>query len=85
MLPHILPYVPLPIRTALAPYLPIPHWGRMLKVVDTMDSQSRNVFYGKKAALEKGDEAVTHQIGEGRDIMSILSESSIIPHCLLLC
>lgn len=76
MIPHVMPYIPLSIRAAIAPYLPLPHWGRMLRVVNAMDTQSRNVYNSKKVALEKGDEAVTHQIGEGRDIMSILSTSN---------
>ena len=29
---------------------------------------------GKKAALAKGDTELTHEIGEGKDIISILSE-----------
>ena len=43
-------------------------------IVDTMDRQSREIFNSKKAALEKGDEAVSHQIGEGKDILSVMSE-----------
>ena len=39
-----------------------------------MDEMSKKIFYHKKAALEKGDTAVVHQIGEGRDILSVLSE-----------
>lgn len=35
------------------------------------------IFNAKKAALEKGDDAVVLQIGEGRDIMSVLSEHSL--------
>ena len=57
----------------MAPHLPIHNWHEMLSVVDTMDTQSKKIFHSKRAALEKGEEAVVHQIGEGRDIMSILS------------
>ena len=70
--------IPLSIRRALAPYLPIPRWGKMLDIVNTMESQSKNVFYSKRRAFEMGDEAVKHQIGEGRDIMSILSKYYLI-------
>ena len=49
---------------------------RYRDIVDVMDEQSRNIYQGKKAALEKGEEAVVQQIGEGRDIMSILSKKS---------
>lgn len=78
LLPLVVSYVPLAIRRALAPYVPIPAWGKMLSIIQAMDTQSKNVFYGKKQALEKGDEALKQQIGEGRDIMSIHSKSSRI-------
>ena len=45
----------------------------------SMEAQSKNIFHGKRTALEKGDEAVVHQIGEGKDIMSILSASILLP------
>jgi len=34
-------------------------------------------IFGKKRALAEGDEAVSVQIGEGKDILSILSESPL--------
>ena len=37
-----------------------------------MDRTSTEVFEQKKKALQAGDEAVTKQVGEGKDIMSIL-------------
>jgi hypothetical protein len=40
-----------------------------------MDKTSREVFEEKKKALATGDEAVAKQVSEGKDIMSILSES----------
>ena len=39
-----------------------------------MHDRSVKIFNEKKALLEKGDDALKHQIGEGRDIMSILRE-----------
>lgn len=44
-------------------------------MVDVIHETSKMIFYSKKAALEKGDDAVVHQVGEGRDIISVLSES----------
>lgn len=38
-----------------------------------MDETSNAILSAKRKALEKGDDAVVHQVGEGRDIMSILS------------
>lgn len=40
--------------------------------MDTMENQASVVFSMKKEALKAGDEAVVQQVGEGKDIMSIL-------------
>ena len=40
-----------------------------------MRSKAREIFEQKKRALELGDEAVKQQVGEGKDIMSILRAS----------
>ena len=37
-----------------------------------MDSESRKIYNAKKSALEAGDDTILHQVGEGKDIMSIL-------------
>lgn len=47
---------------------------RVKELVDIMHRCSVKIFEGKKAALAAGDESVTRQVGEGKDIMSILSE-----------
>ena len=54
----------------------IPHRGTqtLYKFITTMHNRSVEIFEGKKAALARGDEAVTRQVGEGKDIMSILCE-----------
>ena len=46
----------------------------MREISDIMHERSVLIYNLKKDALEKGDEALKHQIGEGRDIMSILCE-----------
>ncbi|KAH9941100.1 cytochrome P450 [Epithele typhae] len=38
---------------------------------DTMATRSAAIVQQKKAALEKGDAALKHEVGEGKDIMSI--------------
>ncbi len=74
----------------LLPYLPewgspalrrkivesIPHEGlqKSKSIVDTIYRRSVEIYEEKKRALEEGDEKVTRQIGEGKDIMSILSK-----------
>ena len=49
---------------------------RLKEIADVMHERSVLIFNGKKAALEKGDDALKHQVGEGRDVMSILRKSN---------
>ncbi|KAI0666339.1 cytochrome P450 [Trametes maxima] len=51
---------------------------RMKDIVDTMHGRSVLIFNEKKEALARGDDAVKHQIGEGRDIMSILLRENMM-------
>jgi hypothetical protein len=60
----------------LLPYVPIKRVQRLRHVSDALDAASRSVYDAKKAALERGDEAVAQQIGRGKDIMSILVSRS---------
>ena len=43
------------------------------EIVDILHETSVEIFESKKAALEAGDEAVKQQVGEGKDLLSILS------------
>ncbi|KAK7680834.1 hypothetical protein QCA50_016144 [Cerrena zonata] len=52
--------------------LPSPSAKRFKDIVDTMDTESRNIYTTKKSALEAGDDSVVQQVGEGKDIMSVL-------------
>lgn len=45
-----------------------------------MHERSVQIFNDKKAALASGDETIKHQIGEGRDVMSILREFLLRNH-----
>lgn len=45
----------------------------MVEVVDVMDNTSNEVFNARKQAIEKGEEAMSQQVGQGKDILSILS------------
>lgn len=47
---------------------------RMLAISDTMERRSFEIMNEKKRALLTGDETLVHQIGEGKDIMSLLCE-----------
>lgn len=63
-------------KRLLADYAPNPHLRTLKQLSDTMDAHSRRIFRAKKEALFKGDEAVSEQVGLGKDIMSILCAST---------
>jgi len=46
---------------------------------DFMWKVSEEIYNEKKRALEEGDEAVSSQVGKGKDILSVLSESKLSP------
>ena len=48
-------------------------------ILDVIHNTAVEVINSKKRALEDGDEAVARQIGEGKDILSILSRGFLIP------
>lgn len=54
----------------------VPHrdFKRMMEISDTMARRSLEIINEKKSALLKGDDALVHQVGEGKDIMSLLRE-----------
>ena len=61
-------------RRRLAERIPIADFQSLKQVIDTMDTRSREIYHDKKAAIAEGDETVLHQLGEGKDIFSILCE-----------
>ena len=76
LLRRLIPYVsdlgtPAFRRWALdcVPYKPA---QELKSIVDIMHERSVEIYRAKKMALEAGDDSVAQQVGEGRDIMSIL-------------
>ena len=51
-----------------APYSPV---NKLMELGDIIDRRSREIVAEKKALLAKGDVALAHEVGEGKDIMSI--------------
>ncbi|EJF62016.1 cytochrome P450 [Dichomitus squalens LYAD-421 SS1] len=49
----------------------------IMQISDTMRRRSQEIIEEKKAALRKGDEALLHQVGEGKDLMSICLKANM--------
>lgn len=64
--------VPKGWRRTVAELIPAPPLQRIIQIADTMRIRSTEIFEAKKKALLAGDEALKHQIGEGRDLISVL-------------
>lgn len=53
--------------------LPWPTLNHLMDLAEALDIQARNVYETKKRLLESGDDATTKQVGEGKDLISLLS------------
>ncbi|PIL33307.1 cytochrome P450 [Ganoderma sinense ZZ0214-1] len=77
----VLPFVdylgPAWFRRWLVTLMPQKSVQRMKHIVDMMYEWSKEIFEAKKALIESGDNAMLHQVGEGRDVMSILLRANM--------
>ena len=53
--------------------LPWPKLNELMDIVETLNAEARRVYETKKKLLESGDDETVKQVGEGKDILSILS------------
>lgn len=60
-------------RRFIVDLLPWKSLHEIRDIVDVLHNTTVEIFEAKKKALEEGDEAVTQQITQGKDFMSILS------------
>ena len=74
MLPIFKKLGPPRFRRWLLEMVPMQQVQRVKEIVDILDQNTREIFFGKRAALEAGDAAVKEQVANGNDIMSILRE-----------
>nr|VWO97569.1 Chitin synthase V [Ganoderma boninense] len=65
------------MRRVLRLAVPFPHVLHLLKISETMQKRSTEIIQQKKTALFQGDKALMHQVGEGKDIMSVLLKSNM--------
>ena len=79
---EITPYLsylgPAWLRRFLLHFVPIPKIQRLKTVTDVLTKRTEEIYYAKKAAIERGDEELLHALGEGKDIMSVLREFTCI-------
>nr|BED42989.1 cytochrome P450 monooxygenase [Trametes versicolor] len=72
-LSYVLPKWLLEKALRAVPHADVRH---MMQISDTMAQRSLEIINEKKSALLKGDEALAHQVGEGKDIMSLLLKAN---------
>ncbi|EMD38349.1 hypothetical protein CERSUDRAFT_82603 [Gelatoporia subvermispora B] len=77
LLPYVAELGPAKFRRFILDIIPDPRVQKVKYISDTVAEQSRAIFEEKKAALEHGNDAVVHQIGEGKDIMSVLMRANM--------
>ena len=74
----IIALIPKPLLRLAVNNVPSQRVQKMKQVSDIIAVHSGSVLDSKKAAFEEGEESVVKQIGEGKDIISLLS-MRIIP------
>ena len=74
---HVIRLGPAWLRRFLINFVPNQAVRKLRDITDTMDARSQEIVDGKLAALRAGDEALKQQVGEGKDIMSILCKCQI--------
>ena len=62
------------LRRRIVEIVPISVVQQAREIADAMHASSKEIYEQKKEAMAKGDEAVLQQIGEGKDIISVLSK-----------
>ncbi|KAL1948949.1 hypothetical protein VTO73DRAFT_10755 [Trametes versicolor] len=66
-----------PQADAGAELIPAPPLKRLIYIADTLRRRSTEIFEAKKKALLAGDEALKQQVGEGRDLISVLLKANM--------
>ncbi|TDL16039.1 cytochrome P450 [Rickenella mellea] len=90
-LPLLMKLGPPAFRRFLVQLVPSRRIQILKEITDTIDRTSTRILNSKKRALEQGDEALLKQVGEGKDIISVLlranrqaSETDTLPETELL-
>ncbi|KAI1798256.1 cytochrome P450 [Ganoderma leucocontextum] len=77
IIPTLVMIGPPSFRRWIVERTPLDFVQQLKRISDVMHNRSVEIFNEKRAALESGDDAIRHQIGEGRDVMSVLLKANI--------
>ncbi|KAI0668342.1 cytochrome P450 [Trametes maxima] len=78
MIPTLVKLGPAWFRRRVVEALPHGLTQRMKEVSDALEARSLQIVNDKKAALQGGDEALKQQVGEGKDIISVLLRENMV-------
>ncbi|KAH8986070.1 cytochrome P450 [Lactarius hatsudake] len=77
---YLFPYVDKIFHPKVLKFLgrawPWPKLHHLMDLAETLDSKSRGIYEAKKRLLELGDDAIVKQVGDGKDIVSLLMRAS---------
>lgn len=74
LLPTAMKFGSRKLQRFVVDFLPWKNLQRLRDISDVMHRTSVEIFEGKKAAMKLGDEALEKQVGQGKDLISILSK-----------
>ncbi|KAH9890482.1 cytochrome P450 [Cubamyces lactineus] len=77
LLPWLVRVGPPSFRRKMVEMAPFGVVQRLRQITDTIHTRSIAIINEKKAALERGDEALKEQVGEGKDLMSVLLRANM--------
>ncbi|KAG5718646.1 putative cytochrome P450 4d20 [Termitomyces sp. T112] len=64
-------------RRWVVDHIPMKRIRAMRDIVDTLDRTTTEIFEGKKRTLKEGDEALSKQVDQAKDILSILMKANM--------
>lgn len=77
MLPYVSELGPAWFRRRMLEIVPSRQLQKLKRIVDTIAQRSSEIFHARRSALQQSDESLFQQVGQGKDIMSILSTCAL--------
>ena len=72
LLPHVSKIFPPKVLKFVGKMLPWPSLNEIIDLSETLNANARRIYETKKRLLELGDDATVKQVGNGKDIISLL-------------